>query len=340
MAAAAIEVIGVISGVLGIIQFGMDNFGSEDTDGSTVRVQVGLDYTDGLDSAGGSVPDIRLFNEVGGFIGMSADPGSVDSGSYTDMTVEQNSAQQATYTLFSANDDAVCIAYSSITWPDGSQYGMTGDIGQACGASWYYSNVYISSADYTPSCMWIDANGDQPTTGFSIHWPEFVTEDGSIPQDMDYYCNSGAPFSLYTDPDPSTITYWTPKKMAAKSKRSPIIPGQKRSYVGHPHGSHVRRNETEPYNPHTGRLVISSNSVHSTAALCESGTSVGPDLCNSAEGQFCRMADKTLWPVCGTETDNCFNMDLQQLIVGGVATRDTPYNTVIDWTDTGSVKRV
>src|SRR5438045_3196070 len=104
MAAAAIEVIGVISGVLGIIQFGMDNFGAEDTVGSTVRVQVGLDYTDGLDNAGGSVPDIRLFNEAGGFIGMSADPGSVDSGSYTDVTVEQDSAQQATYTLFSANN--------------------------------------------------------------------------------------------------------------------------------------------------------------------------------------------------------------------------------------------
>ena len=68
--AAIINIIGAISGALGIIQFGQDNFGSgEDKGGSVVRIQVGLDSDRGLNNAGGDLPDIRLFNEVGEFLG-------------------------------------------------------------------------------------------------------------------------------------------------------------------------------------------------------------------------------------------------------------------------------
>lgn len=62
--AAAIQVIGVVSGILGIAQFGIDNFGAHDTGGSVVRFQVGLDSDGGLSNAGGDIPEIRLFNEV------------------------------------------------------------------------------------------------------------------------------------------------------------------------------------------------------------------------------------------------------------------------------------
>ena len=75
---AAINVIGVISGLLGIYQFGADNFGKADEGGSVVRVQVGLDYENGLSNSGGDLPDIRLFNEVGEFLGGSYDPGHTD----------------------------------------------------------------------------------------------------------------------------------------------------------------------------------------------------------------------------------------------------------------------
>jgi hypothetical protein len=56
--AGVIEVIGVVSGLLGILQFGIDNFVEEPGDGSTFKIAVGLDGTKGLREAGGHLPDV------------------------------------------------------------------------------------------------------------------------------------------------------------------------------------------------------------------------------------------------------------------------------------------
>lgn len=136
--AAVIDIIGVVSGLLGIYQFGADNFASKDSGGSVVRIQVGLDSPGGLSNAGGDLPDIRLFNEVGDFLGIVADPGHIEDGTNgKDITVTQSAEQQATYALFTANNDAICIAYLSIVWPgDDSKFGWTGDWGKMCTNSW------------------------------------------------------------------------------------------------------------------------------------------------------------------------------------------------------------
>lgn len=130
-------VIGVISGILGIAQFGMDKFAAPDSSGSVVRFQVALDSDGGLSNAGGDIPDIRLFNEVGEFLGGRYDPGFVEDGTTSsDVRVKQKSEHQATYALFSANDNAVCLAYISIIWPDEQKYGWLGSWGRQCGATW------------------------------------------------------------------------------------------------------------------------------------------------------------------------------------------------------------
>lgn len=135
--AGVISVIGVVSGILGIAQFGINNFGAPDSGGSVVRFQVGLDSDGGLSNAGGDTPDIRLFNEVGVFLGASYDPGFIEDGTTGhDVRVQQKSEQQATYALFSANDNAVCLAYVSIVWPDKQKYGWLGSWGRQCGAPW------------------------------------------------------------------------------------------------------------------------------------------------------------------------------------------------------------
>lgn len=49
---------------------------------------------------------------------MSADPGSVTDGSMGEVKVsynDQTGGQQAAYALFSANDNAICVAYITIT---------------------------------------------------------------------------------------------------------------------------------------------------------------------------------------------------------------------------------
>ena len=87
------------------------------------------------------------------------------------------------------------------------------------------------------------------------------------------------------------------------------------------------------------RLVISSNINQRASDLCTHPTSLGPDFFNIAEGQFCHMSSKTLYPVCSENdgvTDNCFNSQTQKLVIGGFSSRDEEYSKVIDWTTTGS----
>ncbi|KAI1115297.1 hypothetical protein F5Y14DRAFT_410829 [Nemania sp. NC0429] len=350
--AAVLEAIGLISGVLGIIQFGIDNLPQEESVGSTIRVTVGLDVSGQLNNAGGGLPDIRLFNEAGQFLGISADPGKVKAGEFGDITIEHdhNSGQQAAYTLFSANDDAVCIAYASITWPSGDQYAWVGDWGHQCGGSWYYSNVYISASGTKPDCLWIDANNDQPQTGFQVHWPEFVnTGDNSIPESpedkgakVDYLCNAGPPFKMYNypDEDPSSITYWIPQNRRSVSDTRPSAIGTSHGPSKHPVSArfqprqhHRRDNGTTAPALISMSLVIGDSEQHSAEGLCGSATSFGPDFMNIQSGTFCRMSDKTVWPVCdgAATTDMCFNTDLNQLIINGIAARDEPYSNIINW---------
>jgi hypothetical protein len=51
-------------------------------------------------------------------------------------------------------------------------------------------------------------------------------------------------------------------------------------------------------------------------------------------GIFCRISDKTTWPVCHDPktNENCFNRVLNQLVINGIAARDEPYKHIIDWT--------
>jgi hypothetical protein len=340
------NIIGVVSGGLGIIQFGMDNFAPKDEVGSTIRIGVGLDYAGGLNNAGGNLPDVRLFNEAGGFLGITADPGDVNDGGYGEVKINHktDSTQQATYALFSANDNAICIAYATITWPDDGKYAWTGDTGAGCGhSSWYHSNIYINGAgkSTSPACTWIDANGDLPETGFQVHWPEFVRDSDVTPTDIDqnYICNSGPPFTMFTSPDPNTITYWILTKEKVKRAIGALVPARKTTKFK----SRIVRRQTygngTHANLHANRLIISDSDQHSVTKLCESVTSLGPDFVNTLDGQFCRMSDKSLWPVCTAEiTDNCFNLDLQQMVIGGLTTRDSPYVDIGDWTRHGSFK--
>ncbi|KAK0745745.1 hypothetical protein B0T18DRAFT_390318 [Schizothecium vesticola] len=84
--------------------------------GSTIKIAAGLDGGV-LSGAGGDLPDVRLFNEFGVFLGIAAEPGVVESGEAGVIKVTHNNAlkQQAPYTLFSANENAIYIAMASIT---------------------------------------------------------------------------------------------------------------------------------------------------------------------------------------------------------------------------------
>lgn len=39
----------------------------------------------------------------------------------------------------------------------------------------YYSDIYLQAEGGAEkvTCTWLDGNGDQPTTGLQVHWPEY-----------------------------------------------------------------------------------------------------------------------------------------------------------------------
>ncbi|KAI1464084.1 uncharacterized protein F4812DRAFT_444512 [Daldinia caldariorum] len=349
-----IEAIGVLSGVLGILQFGIDHFPKDDGPKSTIRITVGLDTPNGLHNAGGDLPDVRLWNEAGKFIGMHADPGHVADGGFGDIEIshEDDTNQQPAYALFSANNDAICIAHATVTFPGNERYTWVGDWGRQCGGSWYYSNIYVDSSNRKVDCLWIDGDNDQPQSGFQVHWPEFVRKDGEeLPAEgdgmadkVDYLCNSGPPFKMYKYDDvkdPSSITYWVLDNKRSedegRDRKTATAYGPSKNPTSAKFSRQLARNSTVPAMPkgQANRLVVSNNEQHTAEELCGSATSYGPDFLDLKNEKFCRMSDKTLWPICSSsqEAEGCFNAELKQLKVNDVYARDTPYDNIVDWTE-------
>ncbi|KAH7312609.1 hypothetical protein B0I35DRAFT_437399 [Stachybotrys elegans] len=348
---AFLNVLGAVSGALGIIQFGLDNFPEPETTGSSIRIAVGLDFEGGLTNAGGDAPDIRLWNEAGEFLGIRADPGKVNHGGFIDFKVDhkRDSSQQATYAVVAGNNNAVCIAYMSITWPDGEKYSWTGDWAELCEpyleerAPWYNSNVLIGGTKHKPRCMWVDKDGNQPTTGFQVHFPEFVEQtdrtsftDEEKEDIVRYTCSNGVPFRTFQEPDPRTVTYRVLNPLLKRDEQAVTVaqstaPAKRKTWT--PRGtSFSTRQETSPIKTmQFNQLVVDDSPDNSAFRLCNSASSLGPDFVSIPEGMFCRMSDKSLWPLC-TEglIDACFNMDVKQLIIGGVAARAS-YDEVMDW---------
>lgn len=159
-------VIGVVAGLMGIVEFSINHFAAPKHGMTTVRIGAGLDVVHGLENGGGDVPGIRLFNEGAELLNKKEyrHPPYIGDGDFYDIEIETN-GQQSTYTLFSAKSDALCIAYATITMPDGSKYGFDGDLGRFCGGAWYYSNYYIDGSKTEPSCTWIDS--------VSAHIPQY-----------------------------------------------------------------------------------------------------------------------------------------------------------------------
>lgn len=135
---SATEAFGVLAGTLGIIGFLENNFGQPvESISAVVRIQVGLASLSGqLTQADGDLPDVRNFNDAAEPVGTMKDPGHVDDGSFVDFKVSQERNQQPTYTLFTANYDAICIALATIVWPDGQKFAWTGGFARLCDLEW------------------------------------------------------------------------------------------------------------------------------------------------------------------------------------------------------------
>jgi hypothetical protein len=175
------DVIGIISGALGIVSFLPSLFPSASETSSAMRLGVGLNG-----DAGGNVPYILVYNanyeNIGGY-----DPNhqhcqsngwgsttcydrfdEIERGQFVDLEIFQPTNQQPVYVkLEQPANDGICLAYITHTWPDGHQYGWVGDFGAYCGADWYESQIIVdNSGTTTKVCFlslpsWFNVKGDE-----------------------------------------------------------------------------------------------------------------------------------------------------------------------------------
>ncbi|KAF2088543.1 hypothetical protein K490DRAFT_64592 [Saccharata proteae CBS 121410] len=274
MAAAFLDTIGLISGALGIIQFGMDNFKSgASAEGATVQIAPGLQESSSQ-SMGGKVKAVHGFDIFDNYLGVSKTDFKCPDGEPTSVTISQGNNKAATYVDIINTDDAICYAYVAVTQPLGGQFALLGDIGRYCGQHYYDSNIDVGTTQdgnaYYPSCMWMDGDGTNgiPSASFKFRVDTFTTDTSAIDPDTDKYCGN--------------ITFSTSTNPITKRKRSVNL---------------------------SSKLVVSSISQHNATDLCANEMSHGPDMVDS-HGYYCDMDTKTVHPLCSVaQTDDCVDFD-------------------------------
>lgn len=129
---------GMVTGSVGLLGFLETQFGflREVATGHSIRMQIGLSGPENL-LMDGDLPDIRLYNDFGELVGDEMDPGHVNDGELS-KEIRIRSRKQAPYGLFTARDDAVCLAFITLVWPDSQKFAWVGDWGRECagGANW------------------------------------------------------------------------------------------------------------------------------------------------------------------------------------------------------------
>ncbi|GKT49097.1 uncharacterized protein ColSpa_09278 [Colletotrichum spaethianum] len=343
--------IGVVSGVITIFSFLQDMFPAPDNPSAKFAFKVGLDGAGDppLTNAGGEKPDVRCWNEQGGFLGIEVNDGNrCENGADLCETTVSDVVQQPTYTLFTGNDDAICLAWASVTFPGGQKYATTiGNWAQSCdeaygnGGNWYYSDIYVpreNGADETVFCAWVDKNGDVGTTGIQLHWPEYASENGA--NDLGYYCNNDPPLRFTTESDPSDVIFWTRRRDLFSSEPSvsaaaaPSPADKQRRVVDQQHERLAQRFSND------SRLVKSKLPAHTASGLCSGGKSVGPSFVSYDERMFCYMPTKTVYPFCDDiDGGACWSEEENKVIDKGNAGARIPevpameFNNVLLWGD-------
>lgn len=83
-----------------------------------------------------NVPDVRLWDKDGHFIGINTDLRRIKEGSYVDVSVRDTSTGKPTYAVLAANNNAICLSYIRMVWPDDQNWGWVGNWARTCGKSW------------------------------------------------------------------------------------------------------------------------------------------------------------------------------------------------------------
>ncbi|KAI9794225.1 MAG: hypothetical protein M1816_006151 [Peltula sp. TS41687] len=113
----------------------------------------------GLSNAGGDIPNVRLYNEVGDFIRGDTTPSTSTTGQLaTTYGSNRKWRSKPPMASFTANKDAIRLAYLTMVLLE-------------------HRTQWSGQADIHG----IDRNHDQPVTAFQVHFPEFVATANEPP---------------------------------------------------------------------------------------------------------------------------------------------------------------
>lgn len=156
MAAAAFNIIGVVFGIVSMVPMLGSMMPDKSDRETTIRIGVGTSINS-TDDTKGDTPGVRIFDVMGRDIGLKAGSlTNIGDGGVKDIKItasKELGARQAQYTSISkGGNDALCIAYIAVSWPDGQKKAWYGDVGYPCGGSWYNSQTIIGDDNYQPKC--------------------------------------------------------------------------------------------------------------------------------------------------------------------------------------------
>lgn len=295
-----VDVIGILSGLIAIFQFGAEFFGSGEATAAVFRIAVGLEG-DGLTNAGGGISEIRIYGKFLDLLG-SAMGGGIGDGGYADFAVKQINDQQAVNFNLVGADDAVCIAYITAKLPNLGEYGWVGTWGCACGVDWYWSNVYLKPQTEPVACTWVDKDHSNGLAigSLGIHWPALGGKDPSeIDRDPASYCNK-EPMMFWESDGGALVPVRPGTGGGCEPSRKLALRGRNR-WTGNQVWNATRSTDN--------RLVISHIESHSAITLCEAPNSRGPSFVSLVEGYYCNMATRELLPLCSEHTTvDCFHL--------------------------------
>lgn len=207
-----------------------------------------------------------------------------------------------------------------------------------------------SDPEARPACVWITqaVSNSHPNKGMTIHLPSFTGAGlaNEYNNNIDAMCKSLPRFSMWTsrsvhmtlpvfrnklefnedgsDADINAIL--DPEKMMQSETTAPNDPtgnvlGVAKGASALETGPIVElapsrrrrrssKRQASSFQPLQDQLVVSNVTCHSAKEVCGSATSAGPDFVSVAEGLFCDMQEKILWPLCtGITNESCFDLD-------------------------------
>ncbi|KAM0148799.1 hypothetical protein ACHAPC_006340 [Botrytis cinerea] len=105
----------------------------------------------------GNIPGIQLFDVAGRLVSdmEGSSKNNIADGSWEDIKLPASDdlgGRQAQYiSAVSGGNDAICISYITVTWPDSLKESWMGDWGYLCGGPWYPAHTISNvQGDYKP----------------------------------------------------------------------------------------------------------------------------------------------------------------------------------------------